>query len=267
MVGPLAYILCLHVSLTAPLFLNLNLQCNSMNNTRAEEILKSVEHHHEQYIKSLRLLLFEAPATSSRMTRSGSNESTPSPLLKAVTFGSVHSTGERARRLTNESPKTHPVTVSDGLGLLFPGDEHGTFLPLTPPSHTTSAKTEGFVPSISRPLPRESFSEEDLVDHIHSIDENNQHAVTALGDVWQQRAELDASNVLGSFESGEGSRFESATYQVYEVARNGTPELMQIQAEQAYFAGGDGDGDIRDASVWSVLKDTNVDGNAVGRMT
>jgi hypothetical protein len=238
-----------------------------MNNTRVEEILKSVEHHHEQYLKSLRLLL-EAQATSSRMSRSGSNESNPSPLLKAVTFGSAQSNSERARRLTNESPKIHPLSVSDGLGLLFSGDEHGNFLPLTPPSRTTSAQPEAFVPSISRPLLRESFSEEDLVDHIHSIDESNQHAVTALGDVWEQRAELDASNVLGSFESGEGSRFESATYQVYEVARNGTPELIQVQAEQASFAaGGDGDGDIRDASVWRVLKDTNVDGNAVGRMT
>jgi hypothetical protein len=237
-----------------------------MNNTRVEEILKSAEHHHEQYLKALRLLL-EAQATSSRMTRSGSNESHPSPLLKAVSFGSAQSNGERPRRLTNESFKTHPVSMSDGLGLLFSGDEHGNFLPLTPPSRTASAKPEGFVPSISRPFPQESFSEGDLVDHIHSIDENNQHAVTALGDVWQKRAELDASNVLGSFESGEGSRFESATYQVYEVAGNGTPELMQIQAEQAYFAGGDGDGDIRDASVWRVLKNINVDGNAVGRMT
>ena len=266
MVGQLAYILCLRVELITPISPKLDLQCNSMNNTRAEEILKSLEHHHEQCLKSVRLLL-EAQATSSRMSRSGSNESNPSPLLKAVTFGSVQSTGEHTRRLTNESPKIHPVSVSDGLGLLFSGDEHGTFLPLTSPSHTASAKTEGFVPSISRPLRRESFSEEDLVDHIRSIEENNQHAVTALGEVWQQRAELDASNVLGSFESGEGSRFESATYQVYEVARNGTPELMQIQAEQPYFAGGDGDGDIRDASVWRVLKDTNVGGNAVGRMT
>ena len=234
-----------------------------MNNTRIDEILKSVEHHHEQYLKSFRLLL-EAQATSSRMTRSGSNESTPSPLLKAVSFGSP---GERARRLTNESPKTHPVSMSDGLGLLFSGDEHGDFLPLTPPSRTVSVKAEGFVPSVSRPLPRESFSEERLVAHVHSIDENNQDAVTALGDVWQRRDELNASNVLSSFESGEGSRFESATYQVYEVGRDGTPEPKQIQAEQAYPTGGDGDGDNRDASVWRVLKDTNAGGSAVGRMT
>lgn len=236
-----------------------------MNNTRVEEILKTAEHHHEQYLKSIRSL-YEAQATSSRMTRTGSNDVTASPLLKAVSFGPVRSNGERARRLTNDSPKAQQVPVFDGLMLL--GDEAGEFLPLTPPSRTTSTKaSESSVTSVSRPLLRESFSEERLIAHIRSIKETSQDAVTALGDVWQKRNELDASTVLSSFESGEGSRFESATYQVYEVGKDGIPKPKQIQAEHTYHIGGDGDGDNQDASVWEVLKDINADGSAVGRMT
>jgi hypothetical protein len=233
-----------------------------MNNARLDEVLRAVEHHHEQYLKNLRLI-YDAQPASTRMIRLGSTDVTASPLLKAVNFGPP---GERARRLTNESPRVQPITVFDSV--LDSAEEFGEFLPLTPPSRTTSARTsETFVPSISRPLCRESFTEEDLVAHLRVIDESNQDTVTALGDVWQKRNELDPSNLLISFETGEGSRYDSATYDIYEVGKDGTPKPKQIQAEQAHFVGGDGDGDNQDASVWRVLKNVNGDGNAVGRMT
>jgi hypothetical protein len=236
-----------------------------MNNPRFEDILKSAEHHHEQYLKNIRLL-FETQATNTRITRIGSNDVTASPLLKAVSFGPVPSNGERSRRPTNESPRTQPVSVFDGL--VLSGEESGDFLPLTSPSRTASAKApDSLAASVSKSLPRESFSEQGLVDHIRSVDESTQDTVTALGDVWQKRTELDASNILTTFESGEGSRYESATYEVYEVGRDGTPKPKQIQAEQPHFPGGDGDGDNRDVSVWGVLRESNSDGNAVGRMT
>jgi hypothetical protein len=237
-----------------------------MNNPRLEEILKSVEHHHEQYLKNLRLL-FDVQATHPRVARTGSNDVTASPLLKAVSFGPgpLQGNSERVRWLTNESPKAKPASVD---GFLLSGDEPGDFLPLTPPSRTASARIpDSTIPSVSQLLPQESFSEENLVAHIRSIDEASQGTVTALGDVWQRRNELEPSNVLGSFESGEGSRYESATYEIYEVSKDGTPESKQIPSGTTSVAGADGDGDNRDASVWSVLKDINGDGRAVGRMT
>jgi hypothetical protein len=237
-----------------------------MNNPRLEEILKSVEHHHEQYLKNLRLL-FDVQATNTRAVRTGSNDVTASPLLKAVSFGPVlaQSNSERPRWLTNESPKAKPASVD---GFLLSGEEAGDFLPLTPPSRTASAKiTDSIVSSVSKLLSQASFSEEDLVAHIRSVDETTHGTVTALGDVWQRRNELEPSNILGSFESGEGSRYESATYEIYEVGKDGIPKSKQIPSGQASVLGADGDGDNRDASVWGVLKDINGDGRAVGRMT
>lgn len=237
-----------------------------MSNARLEDILKSVEHHHEQYLKNLRLLL-DAQATITRAARTGSNDVTASPLLKAVSFGpvSAQANGERPRWPPNESPKVKPASVD---GFLLLNDEPGDFLPLTPPSRTTSGKIpDSIVPTVSKLLPRESFTEAELVPHIRSIDEAHDGTTTALGDVWQQRSELEPSTILGSFDSGEGSRYESATYEIYEVGKDGTPKSKQLPSGQASVAGMDGDGDNRDASVWSVLKDINGDGNAVGRMT
>lgn len=231
-----------------------------MNSQRLEDLLKAVEQHHEQYVKNLRLL-FETQAASTRTTRLGSIDVNGSPLLRAATFGSAPA--ERSRRLTNESPKIHPVSVFDDHV-----EEHAEFLPLTP-SRATSAKStnEVLISSVTKPICQESFKEEDLIAHLYSISETNQDTITALGDVWQRRSDLDASNLLTSFETGDGSCYESATYDFYEVGKDSVPKPKQIQAEQTYFTGGDGDGDNQDASVWRVLKDVNSDGNAVGRMT
>jgi hypothetical protein len=158
------------------------------------------------------------------------------------------------------------VPVFDGH--LVPGNESSDFLPLTPPSDTAQAKGSGIsTSSVLNPLPCESFSENDLVTHIRSIEESTQATVMALGDVWQRRNELDASNIFSSFESGEASRYESATYDIYEVGKDGIPKPKQVVVEPAHSTLGDGEGDNRDASVWMLLRDINSNGKAIGRMT
>jgi hypothetical protein len=151
---------------------------------------------------------------------------------------------------------------------MLSSEEHGDFLPLTPPSRAASTRAlDTFAPSIPLPLAQQSFSDEELAAHIRSVDESSEDTVTALAEVWQRRNELDASNILTTFETGEGTRYESATYAVYEVGRDGGPTPKQILSEQTYSTSGDGDGDNRDSSVWTVLKNINGDGDAVGRMT
>lgn len=243
-----------------------------MNNARVEEHLKSAEHYHELYLKSLRLV-YEAQAASARLARVASVDVTASPLLRAATSVPTRSTIEPSRRSTTESPPLKPASVFDGL--VLSAEELCDFLPLTPsPSRAASAKIPGsstppppVVPTVLKPLPQQSFSEEDLVAHISSIDESRRDTITALGEVWQKRNELDPSNILSTFDTGEGSRYESATYAVYEVGRDATPKPKQTLSQQGHHAGGDGDGDNRDPSVWRVLKDINSDGSAVGRMT
>lgn len=242
---------------------------NSSSSSRFDELLRQADHHHEQYIAYLRLLHEAHAAAIPRTMRASTSDITASPLIKAVSFGPGpgQSNGlERARRLANESLKARPDPVFDGLESCE--ESSCDFLPLTAPSRTTLARTsETLVSCVLRPLEQESFSEGHLVSHIRSIDEGNQDTVTALGDVWHKRNELDASNVLASFETGDGSRYDSATYEIFEVGRDGVPKPMQVQPEQTYVGGGDGDGDNQDASIWRVMKDINADGNAVGRMT
>ncbi|KAK3897618.1 hypothetical protein C8A05DRAFT_38823 [Staphylotrichum tortipilum] len=243
-----------------------------MNTARVEEHLKSAEHYHELYLKSLRLV-YEAQAANARLARVGSNDVTASPLLRAATSGPARSISEPSRRSTTESPPLKPASVFDGF--VLSAEESCDFLPLTPsPLRVAEAKIpesstpfSSTVSTILKPLPQLSFSEDDLVGHIRSIDESRQGTITALGEVWPKRNELDASNILASFDTGEGSRYESATYAVYEVGRDATPKPMQTPSHQGHQAGGDGDGDNHDPSVWRVLKDINSAGSAVGRMT
>ncbi|KAK4111581.1 hypothetical protein N656DRAFT_141307 [Canariomyces notabilis] len=239
-----------------------------MNSSRVEEIIRSLEYHHEQYIKNLRLLQEVHSNASVRATRLINNDVTASPLIKAVSFGQVsaQSTGSLgARRLTNDSPTTQPSPVSDAVE---PAEEP-PFLPLTPPIRSNSARTsETIVPSVQRPLLKETFSEEGLLIHLRSIGETNHDTITALGEVWQKRDELDISSVFTGFETGEGSPYANATYEILEIGMDSIPRHKQIQSDQGFLGGaGDGDGDNQDSSVWRVLKDINADGDAVGRIT
>ncbi|KXX80744.1 hypothetical protein MMYC01_203827 [Madurella mycetomatis] len=205
-----------------------------MNNPRFDEILRQADYHHEQYIKFLRLLHEAQAAAVSRAPRPSNSDLISSPLFKAVSFGPgpcQPNGAERARRLTNDSPKIKPASVFDGLES---AEESCDFLRLTPLPRTTCARTDVFVHSVSRPLEKESFSEEDLVSHIRSIEEKHPDTVTALCDVWHKKDELDASNVLTSFDTGEGSRYDSATYEIFEVGRDGVPKSKLIQPDQAY---------------------------------
>lgn len=232
-----------------------------MSYPQAEEYLRSAEHHHEQYMRNLRLFhgIQPAPGTP-RSPRPASSEwpASPATFLRSSTFSLPHlqsATSERSRRPTNESPSTRPLLLQDGLS------DHSdrSFLPLTSPPSTTTP-TE--VPSscVVEPLKNQSFSDSDLVKHIKEIPETQTDTITALAEAIQKRDEIDASNVLTSFEHGKESYYKSATYQFYEVnsiEKGGATEQKR----------GETDGDNRDASVWSILREVNTSGKAVGRIS
>ncbi|KAK3346739.1 hypothetical protein B0T25DRAFT_592806 [Lasiosphaeria hispida] len=114
---------------------------------------------------------------------------------------------------------------------------------------------------VLEPLARESFSEEDLATHLGSLDEAKPATVTALGDVWHMRNEMDASSILENFDPVEDGPYISATYEVYEVGRDGIPEAQHTN-------NGDEEGEVLEAStVWETLREVNSGGASVGRMT
>lgn len=246
-----------------------------MSNYRFDELFKSVEHHHEQYLKHLRLL-HEAQASIAPVPhspRTSSNEwiGSPSPLLRATGFlgglsqSSLNS--ERPRRLTNnESPRSRPVLTHDGT--TESGDVE--YLPLTSPRRLSTPKSQdsAYLSCVTKTLAREGFSEEQLVTHLKSIDESKQDTVIALSDAWERRDEVDASNVLSNFETGEGSRHENATYQFYEVGSDGVPQHKLSNFEAPQLNNHDAaEGDNQDAAVWGVLKEVNGSGTSVGRIS
>ncbi|KAK4192221.1 hypothetical protein QBC35DRAFT_373917 [Podospora australis] len=244
-----------------------------MNITRSEELSKSMEHHIEQYIKHLRLLhetqTSAALAVPSPRTLSNewSGNGSPSPPMRAGSvFGGPSQSSaahERSRRPTNESPKSRPILVPEGTT-----GEEVEFLPLTSPGRPRSSLDNFFPPYVTRPLEQESFNEEALVAHLKSIDESKSDTVTALSDAWLKRDEVDATNILTSFETGEGSRYENASYHFYEVGENGIldQKLSHFEAPQPN-SNVAMEGDNQDAAVWEVLKEVNKGGKAVGRIS
>ncbi|KAK4232000.1 hypothetical protein QBC38DRAFT_465130 [Podospora fimiseda] len=228
----------------------------TMSYPRAEEISRNAEHHLEQYIKSLRAL-HEIHIIPGSPKRPASNEwpASPATFLRSNTFSL--SPEQRTRRPTNESPRSRPFLLQDS-------ESDGSFLPLTPPSCPPLKTTETHPSLVLNPLPQESFSEEDLLKHIKSIPETNTDTITALGDLIQKRNDFDLSNLLTSFEHGKDSYYKNATYQFYEVNSSGL-----VKQKHPIHAPGTSseDPDNHDTSVWSVLREVNTDGTAVGRIS
>lgn len=263
-----------------------------MSLTRSvDDILKAVEAQHAEYIKQLRLL-HEATArntgavspTSARMERSGSGDvpSAPSPALKAISFSSdtllaQSANPKRPRRFTNDSPepsylaafspsdnkKTRPSSTYDGMAPES-GDDLYEFLPLTSPSRQASAKIppEAYMSYVVEPIDRENFSEHALASHLASLDDTcPETTITALGDIWNTRAEINASAILNCFDTVEDGPYIGATYEVYEVGRDG-------KSHPKHSNNGDQEGEALEAlTVWETLKKVNSGGSSVGRMT
>lgn len=116
---------------------------------------------------------------------------------------------------------------------------------------------------VTKTLNSEVFTEQQLADHLNSLDEEKTPEATAraLDDVWRKRDEIKPDNVLSSFEPEEDSPYLHSTYEVYEVGRNGIASHMNSRH-------GDEDGVHLDTStVWDTISKVNQRRDAVGRMT
>lgn len=166
----------------------------------ADDLLRQVEQHHEQYLRSLKALhevVFAANRGGSvRMERTGSNDTaSPSPLQPALfaappsplqrPFQTSAPLGEsavgglgakRSRRNTLDLPERQ-----GSLGLvdrkhipasLYEADSDGDvdFIPLLPPPTQSPRVPEERVPSVQNPLAPHSHGLDDLVHHIRGLD-------------------------------------------------------------------------------------------------
>ncbi|KAK4179373.1 hypothetical protein QBC36DRAFT_363182 [Triangularia setosa] len=249
-----------------------------MDNSRVDELLKSLECL-QQSIKSLHQHRDarshrDGPSNPAHRPRPSSVDWPASSLQRVATISNAppqSAVTVSPRRLTNESPRSRPSLVNDGLT----ERESPDFLTLTGPPHTPSRNHSESSPScVAETLPTMEKTKEELVTHLQSIkateDGSTSGTIIALADAWQKRDELTPANILTSFETGDGTRYEHTSYQIYEVDRDGVPTQKRPlcpEKGQACPNHGDDNGDNQDTSVWPVLKNINADGNAVGRIS
>ncbi|VBB81854.1 Putative protein of unknown function [Podospora comata] len=243
-----------------------------MENSRVDELLKSLELL-QQSIKTVHQYR-EAQSNPVQRPRPSSVDWPASTLQRVATISNAppqSAVTTSARRLTNESPRSRPTLINDGI----PKREHSPdFLTLTSPPASRSSSSQSSPSCVIEALPSIEKTEEELVSHLQSIksteDGSTSGTIIALADAWERRDELTPANLLTSFETGEGTKYEHTSYQIYEVDRDGVPTQIRplcLVKGSACPNHGDENGDNRDISVWPVLKTINADGNAVGRIS
>lgn len=248
-----------------------------------DELFRSLERSQEQYLKNLRAL-HEATngyhrghvsPGGQRMERAGSNDRSPqSPHLRAVptsgdttpvplsraTFPSetaslqLSPVDRRPRRLTNElADRRHFANLTsevlDGAGWES-DDDSGSFtpLPLLPPSVARSASLpveSSWWPRVQKPLTPRSYTRPDLVRHLQSITDDKEATVAVLGEVIRQ---CEASTLFGSDSDSLAAGNVAATYEVYDIDRNGQSTTMHDDR-------GTAEDEVLDpATVWETIK-------------
>jgi hypothetical protein len=258
-----------------------------------EDLLRQAEQYHEQYIKTLQAALeLRSPSPAApqaglgvRMERAGSSDGAPaaSPMMKAISFeerlpsramsgGSEASFPQglfrRPRRLTNELNESKRPGILPYTGQKAPrpssvftqdmeSDVDVEFLQLTSPNPQPQPHLilddENDVSEEHMSLPHESFTLDQLVKHLQSLDDSNGVMAKALGDMWDHRKELDVHNVVD-----EGDLDAHPTYEVYDVNHDGLAVPVHEKIDDAEGA--------EAATVWETLKEVSSEG-AVGRIT
>jgi hypothetical protein len=179
-----------------------------------------------------------------------------------------HGLFRRPRRLTNElgdlkRPGIQPYagTKANRPSSVFTqdmdSDEDVEFLQLTSPNPQPQPHVifddddEG--PEQHLSLPHESFTLQQLVEHLQGLDENNDVMAKALGDMWDHRRALDVQNVVD-----EGDLDAHPTYEVYDIDYEGAAVPVHEKIDNAEG--------VEAATVWETLKEVSSEGT-VGRIT
>ncbi|KAK3319917.1 hypothetical protein B0T19DRAFT_274588 [Cercophora scortea] len=265
-----------------------------------EDILKTVNHHHEEYVKHLRLL-HEATAKTAIAgsvphgpVATGTSVNTPTDhagsgdSTRAITFSPevspAQNVGSQTWTPTNGSQDPRRVgTFSEKK--LQPSSLYGNetdsedghervngqkgFLPLTSGSPSISESrsisetaADTHKSYVQNPLEQEAFSNSDLAVYLSSLDETTTLPATAkaFDTIWQLRPEIGTAECLNSFRPPEDGPYGNATYEVYEVDKHSIPKPKHTD-------NGDREGALDASTVWETIKDVNSSGDAVGRIT
>ncbi|KHE80986.1 hypothetical protein GE21DRAFT_1275760 [Neurospora crassa] len=117
----------------------------------------------------------------------------------------------------------------------------------------------------AKPIEQESFTEQDLRTHLASLNSTN----WALEEILQVRRGDEYISApqqsLEPWEERHDGTYKNATYEVYEIPGSGDQKCMP---EPKHKKNGDDPQQVLSVnSVWDTLKEVNINGKAVGRIT
>lgn len=240
------------------------------------------------------------PRADSRITVQDASFTPPLRALSGPTFtfstdagGAQHLTQTLplpARRSTLEAPSPRPFILpgTPTHRATLAADEDLSFIPLLdqtsspvqqrqyqPPSPLLTQEAIQTTPHTVTPLVPMRFSDDMLLQHLRDAD-FGEALTKELAEVHEKRkTELDTALSFRDFASYEREKYPSATFEMYDVAADASATKTSVDVDVAqpvkYYAG-DGlfehSDDIVDAPlVWESIKEVNLDGDAVGRIT
>ncbi len=258
-----------------------------------QDLIKALEHTHEQYIRSLRNLHAGLNAQPRSRERADSRTITafaPSPPLRAQTYASERSLAipQRARRDTADtqerlaycpSPRPFATTANSNDSEFAVQDDEFAFIPLLDMRPEQAAGQKRTPASISEPrtsnaLTPLSFSDHELLTYLRDTmftDEMSE----VLEETIRRRHEIDTALSFRDFASFERESYLSSTFEVYEVSKDSKTIKMSIDidAQGIIKYAGDSpfdaaaDGIVDAPIVWDAIKNVNPSGESVGRIT
>lgn len=221
---------------------------------KVEELVKSVEKHHEQYLSSLRSL--HDSLGHRRRERSDTqttiNESFLPPV-RALT-GPVFSSGSQptlsfppARKSTldaadrvslypGNSPRPLPVTPNPNNGDFAIRDEDLNFIPLldsTSPAKEApkpSSTPPDETPRTTKPLTPLRFTDDMLLLHLRDSEFWGETA-RLLEEPLKRRGDIDLAIPFRDFASYEREGYLSATFEIYDIAADASARKTSVDVD------------------------------------
>lgn len=257
-----------------------------MSQQNIQELITSAQHHHEEYIRGLRILRDSLPVTRDRADSRSSAVVATSPPLRAQTFASdsvnLNSLRGRPRRDTLEaperprfapSPQPSRVTISNHDGEYLPvNDDDFSFIPLLDPA-SPRATFHDVGPRATKRITPMSFSDEMLLSFLKDEDFPHEMALV-LEEAMRRRQDIDMAMRFRDFASYERESYVSSTFEIYEVLDNtiATKISTDVDVSGSTKYGGDGpfespDGIVDAPIVWDAIREINQSTDAVGRIT
>ncbi|KID82436.1 GTPase-activator protein for Ras-like GTPase containing protein [Metarhizium guizhouense ARSEF 977] len=268
-----------------------------------DELIRAAEHHHEQYLQTLRSIQNAVgQRTRERADSRATVTEAVTPPLRALshpTFFSPETHTHNAHLLsrlqrtrtstletTAERPSFYPSPKPVARSTIshdseFIPDEELSFIPLLDAPSAGARPAEELAPPpaditsrTQKPLLPLSFSDDMLMQHLRETEFDGPTA-TVLDEVVRRRPDMDLAVPFRDFAAFERESYVSTTFEVYEVTANAEAKKISVdidvQADVKY--GGEGvpyqspDGIVDAPTVWEAIKDVNSDGEAVGRIT